>query len=506
MGYETLKPYFGDLHNHCGISYGHGSLTDALNNAAQRLDFCSVTGHAAWPDMPPETPRIKPILDFHHVGFAKLREGWPRVLETLRRRTKEGAFVLFPGYEIHSSAFGDYTILYKQIAGDIIYAASPPALEAALREFRGTGNDGLAFPHHLAYRRGHRGINWDAFSETLSPLVEIISMHGCSEGNENIRPFLHSMGPSDWHSTMQYGLARGYVFGVLGNTDHHSAHPGSYGHGLTGLWASSLTRNEIWRALRDRRTYALTGDKIVLQYSINGAPMGSVIPRAGRRAIDIEVEGRAPIDYVDVVKNNRLLRRFSETDLEPQPMASPSETLLYLELGWGSKGRSYTWDATFGISEGEILDVEPRFRGLEVLSPLDKEDGRFKFFQSRWDQIDERTVHFETVTSGNPTTTTPGTQGVCLRVVMPLQANVVMTLNDWSIHVPLRRLVEGAYADYTGSIDSPAFRLHRAPSTWEYRWSISFEDEHADGEPAFYHVRVRQKNDQWAWSSPIFCH
>jgi len=175
-------------------------------------------------------------------------------------------------------------------------------------------------------------------------------------------------------------------------------------------------------------------------------------------------------------------------------------------LGWGSKGRSYTWDATFGISEGEILDVEPRFRGLEVLSPLDKEDGRFKFFQSRWDQIDERTVHFETVTSGNPTTTTPGTQGVCLRVVMPLQANVVMTLNDWSIHVPLRRLVEGAYADYTGSIDSPAFRLHRAPSTWEYRWSISFEDEHADGEPAFYYVRVRQKNDQWAWSSPIFCH
>lgn len=506
MGYETLRPYFGDLHSHCGISYGHGSLEEALDNAAQRLDFCSITGHAAWPDMPQETPRIKPILDFHHVGFAKLREGWPRVLETLRRRTKEGAFVLFPGYEIHSSAFGDYTILYKQIAGDVIYAASPVALEAALREFRGTGNDGLAFPHHLGYRRGHRGVNWDAFSETLSPLVEIISMHGCSEGNENTRPFLHSMGPSDWHSTMQYGLSKGHVFGVLGNTDHHSAHPGSYGHGLTGLWASGLTRDEIWQAFWERRTYALTGDKIVLRYSLNGALMGSVVPRTGRRIIDIEVQGRAPIDYVDVVKNNRLLRRFSETDLEPQPATSPFETLLYLELGWGSRGRPYTWDVTFGISDGEILDVEPRFRGLEVLSPLDKKEDGCEAPLSRWDQLDERTVHFETVTAGNPTTTTPGTQGMCLHAMLPLRAEIMLSLNGRSTRVPLQRLIEGAYADYTGSIDSPAFRLHRAPSVWEYHWELTCCDEQEMGEKAVYYVRVRQKNDQWAWSSPIFCH
>jgi len=89
MGYETLKPYFGDLHNHCGISYGHGSLTDALNNAAQRLDFCSVTGHAAWPDMPPETPRIKPILDSR--GFRQAARGLaPCVGDTATSHEGEG--------------------------------------------------------------------------------------------------------------------------------------------------------------------------------------------------------------------------------------------------------------------------------------------------------------------------------------------------------------------------------------------------------------------------------
>ncbi len=51
--YDGLHAYYGDLHNHCGISYGHGSLEDALLNAREQLDFCSVTGHALWPDMPP---------------------------------------------------------------------------------------------------------------------------------------------------------------------------------------------------------------------------------------------------------------------------------------------------------------------------------------------------------------------------------------------------------------------------------------------------------------------
>ena len=31
--YTDLKLLFGDIHNHCGISYAHGSLEDALNNA-----------------------------------------------------------------------------------------------------------------------------------------------------------------------------------------------------------------------------------------------------------------------------------------------------------------------------------------------------------------------------------------------------------------------------------------------------------------------------------------
>jgi len=44
--FENLRPLFGDLHNHCGISYGHGSLEDALANAREQLDFAEERGWA----------------------------------------------------------------------------------------------------------------------------------------------------------------------------------------------------------------------------------------------------------------------------------------------------------------------------------------------------------------------------------------------------------------------------------------------------------------------------
>ena len=42
---------WGDLHNHCGITYGFGSLQNALKIARSHLDFCCITGHAMWPDI-----------------------------------------------------------------------------------------------------------------------------------------------------------------------------------------------------------------------------------------------------------------------------------------------------------------------------------------------------------------------------------------------------------------------------------------------------------------------
>ena len=76
----TLCLYWGDLHSHCSISYGHGTAEQALMRAAGQLDFCSITGHAFWPDMPTDRNVYGEIIDYHHEGFATLSKNWSELL------------------------------------------------------------------------------------------------------------------------------------------------------------------------------------------------------------------------------------------------------------------------------------------------------------------------------------------------------------------------------------------------------------------------------------------
>lgn len=504
--YQGLSVYYGDLHNHCGISYGHGSLDDAFLNAREQLDFCSVTGHALWPDMPAPDKTIQHIVDFHREGFARLRSRWEAVQRTTEAYHRDDEFVTFLSFEMHSSADGDRTVLYGGSEGEILNATGLRDLHERVRALRRQGVRVMAFPHHIGYKRGQRGINWATFDPDIAPVVEIISMHGCSVADEVPRPFLHSMGPSDHESTMQYGLAQGHTFGVIGSTDHHSAHPGSYGHGRTGLWATAKTREAIWDALSARRTYALTGDRIALQVSVNDAPMGAVLAPVDRRAIAFRVVGGAPLDYVDVLKGGRLLRRWSQRDMSQAEDGPLVHTKVTLEVGWGARGRRVDWDARFGISEGRILDVEPRFRGPEVVAPTEvAAETRGYGHWSHWEPEGGRGVRFQTVTFGNPNNVTRATQGVCLDVEMPASAHVWAEINGHRDTIPLQRLLQGARAGRLGKIDSPAYRFHRAPRWSELMWCGSFVDAAPSSGPSdVYTFRVRQRNDQWAWSSPIW--
>ena len=74
-----MSLYCGDLHNHCAVSYGDGTPERALYNARQHLDFCTITGHAFWPDMPMDLARNNKGGGIHMGGFAKLQHFWPQL-------------------------------------------------------------------------------------------------------------------------------------------------------------------------------------------------------------------------------------------------------------------------------------------------------------------------------------------------------------------------------------------------------------------------------------------
>jgi len=503
-GYENLTVYYGDIHNHCGISYGHGTLEDAFANARLQLDFCSVTGHGYWPDMPRNEERLQSIVEYHENGFAKLRKGWEQVKTITEANNKNDEFVTFLSYEWHCMQSGDHTIIYKGSEGDIIPAATLSELKKALAERKSKGVDAIAMPHHIGYPSGYRGINWANFTSDFEPIVEIISMHGCSESDEAPYPPLHTMGPRDHNSTAQYGLALGQRFGFVGNTDHHSAHPGSYGCGRMGVWAESLTRDRIWEAIQSRRTYALTGDKIALQFAINGRPMGSVITEhTVERNIEISVIGGGPIDYIELMKNNEAIHRTSTTDFEiPEPAGDLIRTKLFIEVGWG-KLIEQIWDVCLRLNSGRLIAVEPRFRGEYVVAPKDKDESKYQY--SSWQREDERAVRFKTRTNGNPTVLTNASQGMMFEVEMPLAGKVMADFNGKNVEYTLCELLTGSRAGYIGGFVSAAYRFHRALMPEEYEWHITLKD--IATEPKcydFYYVRVCQKNGQWAWSSPIW--
>ncbi|MEM6431490.1 MAG: DUF3604 domain-containing protein, partial [Deinococcota bacterium] len=241
-----LQIFYGDIHNHCNLSYGQGTIEEAFENAKLQLDFCSVTLHAAWPDLPTDDPDLGYLVDYHKEGFAIAQNNWQAYLETVEAHNQNGSFVSFPSFEWHSMQDGDHCIYYQSSQGaQILDAPTLAALRASLKQQE---IESLLLPHHIGYKQGFRGINWFSFNSEFSPVAEIFSFHGQAESSEGPYPYLHSMGPRHEQSTAQYGWSQGHVFGLVGSTDHHNAFPGSYGYGRMAVWAENLSRETIWQA------------------------------------------------------------------------------------------------------------------------------------------------------------------------------------------------------------------------------------------------------------------
>ena len=499
-GYEGLRVFYGDLHGHCNVGYGYGSVEEAYQNARLQLDFASVTAHSQWPDMPEGDGRLADVVAFHQKGFRRAAELWPHLQEVTESVNEEGRFVSFLSCEWHSMQHGDHNVYFKAGRGKMVRAPDLEGMRAELRRLAQQGMQCFLIPHHIGYLTGYRGINWEDFTPEFTPVVEIISMHGLAESNDAPYPYLHATGPRDGRSTMQHGLRTGKVFGVIGSTDHHSAHPGSYGHGRVAVWARELTRDGIWEAIAAGRTYALTGDRILLAFSVNGRPMGSVLPPTPERAIEVSVVGGGAIDYVEVLHNNCVIHRWSAHQCKVPEASKPVKVLI--ELGWGKKNLNFDWNLDLRLIDGKLLSVEPRFRGPDIITPFQADRGGHVF--SKWEQVGDGQVRFATRTWGNPNTVTPATQGLCLEILGGEGTRIAGQINGHDLQIGLADLAHGSRVGYLGGYRTPAYCFHRAVSKAEYTCSISMMHRGEGRERDWYYVRVCQKNGQWAWSSPIW--
>lgn len=496
MSYQL---YWGDLHGHCSISYGHGTVEQALMRAREQVDFCSITGHAFWPDMPADRAVYGDIIDYHNEGFGRCARNWAKLLDRLAAGSADGRFIAFPSYEWHSMASGDHNVYGPGPHIPLEDAPDLPALRAMARR-----NGAIIVPHHIGYAAGYRGIDWKQFDAERSPVVEIFSLHGCSESDSAPYPMLHDMGPRDAGSTAEAGWAMGHRFGIIGSTDHHGAYPGSHGDGRAAVFARALTRRDIWEALLARRVYAATGDRIDARMFVEDAWIGDVIRAPGRRRVRVEVRASDAIDRVEVLKNGRVVRR-----LFPSPQTRPSGRYrLRITWGWGRKTEVVRWQARLSLGDGAIDAVETCFSGLPVVAPQQRRgDEEVPDDQDLPHQLVERTLRtcaWRSATIGNPTMRHPTTQAISLELTAPLEAGVVLEVNGHRITHALGELLHAARCRYMRGWLSEAVRIGPLVPLEECHLAADMVDEHPEGDTDVYRMRVAQANGQWAWLTPIW--
>ena len=500
---NNLKMFWGDLHNHCNITYGHGDMRDAFEAAKEQLDFVSVTPHAMWPDIDSELihndPRLKWVLDYHTDAFRRLRSGnYEKYVKMTNEYNKEGKFLTFIGYEAHSMKHGDHVALHHDLNAPLVECDS---IEDWKNKFK--GQKVYVTPHHMGYQKGYRGYDWKYFSEGIqTPFVEMYSRHGLAEGDMGDYPYLHDMGPRQWEGTIQYGLSLGNKFGLIGSTDQHSGYPGSYGDGRCGVLAESLTRDAIWEGLGSRHTCCATGDKINIDFRVNDALMGDVI-RGNERRIYVNVEGQSCIDYVDVVKNGRLIARLNGPLIPVMPKEEMVRCKIKMEYGWNREETYVDWNGRISINKGRILSVTPCFRGAAFTSPQPGET-EFHTHVNRIRSVSDTFTELEMYTSKNPNTMTPSTQAVILEVEMPVDGIITSDFNGRKFSHTLGELLEGSRSHFVVGWLSEAVLFNRAMPESCYKIEHYMVDDEPEKDTDYYYIRVRQKDQQWAWSSPIW--
>lgn len=503
-----LKRYVGDIHNHCGISYGYGTIEHAIEFAKTQLDFFSVTGHFAWPDIADDSSMRIPedVIAYHRKGFAKLRKEWPHYKECMKNAETD-SFLPFSSYEFHSFRYGDYTVVCRSLDEDL---PDEPAegmrddrLEKLIHGSKEQTERFLPIPHHIGYKQGYRGINYDAFNPEASPLIEIISMHGCAESSESPIRYMHTMGPRCSSNTYQNGLMRGIRFAVTGSTDHHNASPGSYGFGRTVLWAEDLGRDTVWNALRNGQTSAASGDPIEVMLFADGNMQGSAALKKKVNHIDAFVVGYDKLEKVELVQGDKVI--WGRYCFDQDDSYDGAFSIMF---GWGKKHAEASWDIKISAENGTINSVSPRFRGVDMVDPLDVPANADKYLPHLERNGNEISLHL--VTDGNINAVTNSTQGLAIetegskdtRINVSIKASWAGQSVERQYSYTLSEIRSGNTSEYINGFVSPSFDIGPFRTRSEISACISEDFELESSLPVY--LRAYQKNGDAVFSSPVF--
>lgn len=514
------KLFWGEMHDNTHqASDPDFSMDERLDTAEKHLDFyCGAYYPSTSPAFkkgghPSQDKERQPLNVETWKTSNEMESEWKESTAAIARHNRAGKFIAFPGFEWQGDGtWGDHNVFFREDNPPLFRVDTLEELYKAMKD-----HVSIAIPHHTSYIKGFRGKNWKIINEELSPFAEIFSIHGSSEGDRfgsglRSNPFL---GPDLHESSYSAAAELGLKLGIVASTDNWGPLPGHYGRGLAAVWAEDLTRESLWEAFKARRVYGVTGDRIALSFLSGNSTMGSILKAGeGIREFSVTATGLDEIDYIDLVRDEVVIDRFSPL-YKPEIDHREREYQFRFEFGWGPASNVLNipgkeWSGSIRLDGGAIKEVIPCWTSHKNTWRL--ENNSFFFAGStEQDSINQpvqngyvirvrgkKSDYMEIESDGVNLKTTLGELAEGSRILWNRKKSAALIKENFQVDAEnLKRkdvLFGMAYKT----------KVHRALPEEAYRISCSFTDNVKDSESHSYRVRVLQKNGQLAWSSPIW--
>ena len=286
----THGVFWGDMHNHTLWADGTGDFDDNYAFARDEacLDICAISEHLS---------NREPFEVRGERRHIPAQAAWVRSQAAAARWHEPGRFVTMLGYEYtpveSRKGVGDHCVYFPRLDHELLNGDDRDELIRRLAEA-----GGLFVPH---VGGGWSDWKYGEADPSVLCLAEIASMHEHSE----------------WF--VQEGLRHGYRLGIVGMSDGHMGKPGydvwarhgrahvpkrtySVQSAITAVLARELTHEAVWEALRARRVYATTGERILLSFEMDGRMMGEEYATREAPRARIGICGTDQIARVDLIR------------------------------------------------------------------------------------------------------------------------------------------------------------------------------------------------------------
>ena len=276
--------------------------------------------------------------------------------------------------------------------------------------------------------------------------------------------------------------------------------------------AAELTRDALFDAMRARRTYATTGERIILQTSVNGTDMGSRGRYSANRSVVGKVIATAPIAEIAIVKNGEEGWRKDYVTAQQVQRLGTTET-LYLNFASasspeqpGDNPRGWRpWQGSLKVHGATLEDAQATdFFNADVQ-------------QLRRVDDDPSMLHFSTATRGDSSAIALTLTNIRRGARIELQLKEGREFGGGPpIYRPHQQLpgskVELSIADVRrGNVEvilpfgsyEDRISLRRVGAGGPMEMDFEWEDKSGLRGDNYY-VRVTQLDGAMAWSSPIW--